>query len=587
VLVLELVDSVASQSPSRLAARDADRSVTYGELVERAEQLARELAHRGVAPGDLVGLCVDRSVGLIVATLGIVKAGAAYVAMDPAYPDERLRWMLSDAHATAVVADARNAQRVGSAGDEPVVISGGGEVQRPAATDDVIPLPASPGAHDLAYVVYTSGSTGVPKGVLIEHESLINLVDWHRTAFELTPTDRCTQLSSPGFDAIVWEIWPALATGASLHVVPDDLRRDPIGLRDWLVSEKVTVSFVPTTVAEGLIGLSWPRDTPLRHLLTGGDALSRRPAPGLGFAVVNNYGLSETTVVATSGPVAADGHGAPTHGRPIEGVDVEILDQESRPVPDGAEGELVIAGVAVGRGYLNRPDLTAERFFVSGTVRKYRTGDRACILPDGEIEFRGRVDDQLSIRGFRIEPGEVAAALNSHPGIGASVVVGIGNSSSDRKLVAYAVPAGADQTPRTDLDIFMGGIVPEYMVPSTYVWLDELPLTGHGKIDRDALPTPVQAAEPSPAVPAPADATEAAVASIMAELLEVDALGADQNFFLLGGHSMLGAQLIVRLEAMFNAEISLRYLFDHPTPALIAAEVKRQLEGLSDTAVAG
>ncbi len=393
----------------------------------------------------------------------------------------------------------------------------------------------------------------------------------------MNASDRCTQISSPGFDAAVWEIWPSLASGAAIHVVPEDLRADPIGLRDWLVAEGITVTFVPTAVADGIIGLDWPDEGALRYLLTGGDALTRRPPPDLGFIVVNNYGLSETSVVATSGAVATDGEGAPSIGRPIAGVVAEVVDERLQPVDPGDDGELVLGGVALARGYLNRPELTAARFLNGPHGRRYRTGDRVRVRADGEIEFLGRLDDQLSIRGFRVEPGEIAAALNSHPAIEASVAVGVGRSSSERRLVGYLVATDGERPHSDELARFLGASLPDYMVPSSFVWLDELPVTPHGKIDREALPDPFDAAQDELAGRPPATEVEAAIASIVTELLEIDYVGMEQNFFLLGGHSMLGAQLIVRLEELFGVEISLRYLFDHPTPAELAEEVEHQM----------
>jgi amino acid adenylation domain-containing protein len=450
---------------------------------------------------------------------------------------------------------------------------------------DAAPWKASAG--DLAYVVYTSGSTGQPKGVLVDHAGLANLVAWHLTAFEVTAETRSTQIASPGFDASVWEIWPTIAAGAQLHIVPDELKRDPVGLRDWLVSEGINVTFLPTAVADVVIGLNWPEQGELRYLLTGGDALSARPSPDLGFAVINNYRLSETAVVATSGRVFPDGDGPPTIGRAIEGVEIEIVDEELRPVAQGDAGELIIGGVAVSPGYLNRPELTAERFLMTDNGRRYRTGDRVRMREDGDIEFAGRLDDQLSIRGFRVEPGEIASALNAHPSVEASVVIGVGSSNADRQLVAYAVPSNGRNPGADELGEFLGGVLPEYMVPSRVVWLDELPQTAHGKIDRSALAALDEA--PSPAASdaegrRPESEIEKSIVGVMAELLEVseDELGMEQNFFLLGGHSMLGAQLIARLDRLYGAEVSLRYLFDHPTPAAIAAEVERQVAELAE-----
>jgi amino acid adenylation domain-containing protein len=575
--VMDLIDRIVAISPEQPAVKGTDGSVTYGELSARADKVARRLIGLGVSPGDLVGLCVGRSTSLIVATLGIVRAGGAYVAIDPAYPDERLEFMLSDSAPAAVVCDAATAPRLDGAA-QTVELGAGGELD--GDDDEGSELPAHPTPDDLAYVVYTSGSSGRPKGAMIDHAGLLNLVEWHRHAFELGPEDRCTQIASPGFDAAVWEIWPVLASGAALDVVPEALRRDPIGLRDWLVSEAITVTFLPTAVAETVIGLTWPNDTPLRFMLTGGDALTRRPSPATAFTLVNNYGLSEAAVVSTSGVVSPDGDGAPSIGGAIDGVDVEILDEDLEPVPTGGSGELVIGGVSVGRGYLNQPELTAERFVEDKRGRRlYRTGDHARITEGGEIEFLGRLDDQLSIRGFRVEAGEVAAALNSHPGVDSSVAVAVGDSSADRRLVAYLVAAGP-QPDQAELSDFLGQTLPEYMVPSTYVWLDKLPVTEHGKVDRKALPDPLEAQPETPAEPvgrAPENEIEATIASVVAELLELPEVGVDQNFFLLGGHSMLGAQLILRLDDLYGAEVGLRYLFDHPSPAELAVEVERQV----------
>ena len=400
-------------------------------------------------------------------------------------------------------------------------------------------------------MVYTSGSTGRPKGVSIDHGGLLNLVRWHITAFGLGDADVCTQMASPGFDAAVWEIWPSLAAGAALYIVPEALRTDPLGLRDWMLARGVSVGFVPTAVAEGVIILDWPADAPLRYMLTGGDALTRRPRPDLPFTVVNNYGVSEAAVVATSGPVSASGELPPSIGRPINGVLAEIVDAADQPVPDGVDGELVLGGVAVARGYLNLPELTAERFFSDARGRWYRTGDLMRFTPDGELEFRGRLDDQLSIRGFRVEAGEVAGALNAHPGVRASVAVAAGASSAERRLIAYLVAADGVAPSDAELSAFLAPRLPEHMRPSAYVWLDALPMTAHGKVDRAALPPGVvePAGSPSagvgvfvggaPVDPGSEPTVEATIAAIIADLLGVETIGGEENFFLLGGHSLL------------------------------------------------
>ena len=588
--ILSLVERAVAESATGVAVVSGEIKLTYAELDERAERLARRLRALGCEPGSRVGQCVERSANLVVAALGIVRAGCAYVAIDPAYPDERVRWMLEDSHAAVVVTDELNAVRGSALADTPaVVLAPDGTMKRadqgrppePAVPEleEAMPEPASPA--EIAYVVYTSGSTGRPKGVIVEHSSLANLVTWHLIEFGLTGADRCTQIASPGFDAAIWEVWPALAAGAELHVVPDELRRDPRALRDWLVAESITVSFLPTAIAEGVIALPWPERSALRYLLTGGDALTRRPAPGLPFTVINNYGLSETTVVATSGPVAAGADGPPSIGSGISGVVTEIVDAHLAAVPRGTEGELIVGGAAIARGYLNRSDLTTERFLTDARGRWYRTGDRVRERADGQLDFLGRLDDQLSVRGHRVEPGEIVATLAEHPAIASSIVVGEGSSGAERRLVAYVVAAGDERPDDGEICGFLEGRLPEYMVPVRWVWLDQLPVTANGKVDREALAamaaaTPASVASPQTSAARPKTDVERTIAAVVGELLGVDAIGMDENFFLLGGHSMLGAQLTVRLEDLYGVEISLRYLFDHPTLAEIADEVSRQ-----------
>jgi amino acid adenylation domain-containing protein len=583
--VVALIDQTAASSPESLAVRGSDGTLTYSELLARSERIAARLRQIGIMPGDLVGLCLERSTSLVVGALAIFLAEGVYVAIDPKYPDERIRWMLDDSNSAAVVCDGAIAERIGTGGDRAKVILQGGGTLDDWSIPDARDVPRNlPEPLDLAYVVYTSGSTGQPKGVMVEHAGLTNLIEWHRSAFALGPNDRCTQIASPGFDAAVWEIWPTLAVGASLHVVPDALRNDPIGLRDWLVAEGITVTFLPTAVAEGIIGLPWPQHAALRFLLTGGDALTRRPPTGLGFTLVNNYGLSETAVVATSGSVDPAGEGPPTIGGAIRGVVAEVLDEQLRPVERGAIGELVIGGVAVARGYLDRPELTAERFVDGRGGKRYRTGDLVRLRPDGEFDFLGRIDDQLSIRGFRVEPAEIISAMNSHPAIRASATLAVGGSSADRQLVGYLVSSGTDHPNRDELADFLGESLPEYLVPTRFVWLDELPLTAHGKIDREALAAldrdatdaSVDEIRELPGDEPPRTPIQTAIASVLVELLGIPAIGLNENFFLLGGHSMLGAQLIVRLENLFDVEITLRYLFDHPTLAEIAVGVENQ-----------
>lgn len=578
-----LVAAVAQFDPDALAVAGSDARLTYGELLERADAVAEHLIALGVGTEELVGLCLPRSAALVVGALGILRAGAVYVALDPTWRVERLELMLADCGARVLIAApgasaSDTLTTVELAADAPASYCAGEGVglPRPMAQVDM----KSDGSS-LAYVVYTSGSTGLPKGVLIEHAGLLNLITWHRRAFSLTRADRGTQVASPGFDALAWEIWPYLATGASVHIPPAEVRADPPALRDWLIAEEITVSFLPTALAEQVSALDWPSAPALRYVLTGGDRLRRAPQSGLPFKLVNNYGVSEATVVSTSGLVRSGVAGPPTIGRAIDGVRLVAVDSEQTEVAPGITGELLVGGASVARGYLRRPELTKERFvsrpLAGADERWYRTGDLVRQLPDGDIEFLGRVDDQVQVRGARIELGEVSARLDAHPEIRASVVTAIGDEANDRRLYAYLVPYDDLRRPRRrELQDYLARYLPEHMVPAGFTWIPELPQTPNGKVDRAALPPPMfdEVAARPPEEEGPRSELEDAVASVVAELLGRATVGLEDNFFLLGGHSLLGAQLIARVGDQFGVSLGLRTLFDNPTVAGLAAEVE-------------
>lgn len=578
LVVPDLVAAHATAAPEAVAVCATDSTLTYGDLNTRANQLAHHLRRLGVERGVLVGLGLRRSPDLVVAALAILKAGGAYVPLDPEYPIERLAFMLADAKPPVLIAEADQAARVPGPW-QPVVL----ERERSSLEREPVaePVPTAD-AGDLAYVIYTSGSTGRPKGVEITHASLLNLVNWHRRAFAVTASDRATQLASPGFDACVWELWPHLAAGASVHLADDATRLDPEVLRDWLVRQRITIAFVPTPLAERMLVLPWPRGGALRALLTGADTLHHYPSPALPFALVNNYGPTEATVVATSGIVPPGSRETlPPIGRPIDNVQVHILDEARQPVTPGERGEVYIGGVGVARGYLNRPDLTAERFVPDPFVavhgaRLYRTGDLARRLPDGTIAFVGRADEQIKVRGFRIEPDEIVAALATDPSVRASSVAARDDGSGERRLVAYVVPAPGADPSLSALAATLRRRLPEYMVPAVFVRLDALPLTPNGKVDRGALPAPESATVlRDPEWVAPRTTTERELAAILAALLGTDRVGATDNFFLLGGHSLLGTQVISRVRERFGVELSLKRVFDTPTVAALSEEIEQ------------
>src|SRR5215831_3792904 len=434
----ELFEEQVKKSPDAIAVVLEDQQLTYRELNRRANQLAHYLRKLGVGPEVLVGICMDRSIEMIVGLLGILKAGGAYVPLDPEYPKERLRFMLEDTQAPVLLTQEGLLEDDGSRMDDSdcrssilsqpmqrICLDGDWEL---IARESNANPESTTTADNLAYVIYTSGSTGQPKGVPITHKSLLNLVFWHHQAFSVKRIDRATQLAATGFDAAVWELWPYLTIGATVHIADDMTRLDAAALRDWLVAQAITISFVPTALAETLMTLDWPAETALRVLLTGGDALRVYPPDGLPFRVFNNYGPTECTVVATSGKVWPNAYPLvpPPIGRPIDNSQVYILDAHRNLVPIGVVGELYIGGDGLARGYLHRPDLTAEKFvphpFEAG-ARLYRTGDLARWRVDGNLEYLGRIDHQVKIRGFRIELGEIESVLKTHPSVREVVAV--------------------------------------------------------------------------------------------------------------------------------------------------------------------
>jgi amino acid adenylation domain-containing protein len=564
-LVADLVAAHARRAPDAVAVRAGTDVLSYGELDRRSVALAGALAGLGAGTETRVGLLAPRSPDLVAGALAVVRAGGAYVPLDPDQPAERLRFIAADAGVALVLADR----------DHFVAASGLGRpvlCLQDAQPPRLAPPPAgAAGPGQLVYVVYTSGSTGAPKGVMVEHGGLANLVEWHRRAFGLGPGDRVTLLAAPGFDASAWEIWSALAAGASLHVPDLDTRRSPERLRDWLVDAGITVGFLPTPLAEAVLALPWPASTALRTLLTGGDQLRTRPPADLPFAVVNNYGPTEDTVVSTSGPVEAAGPAAlPSIGRPIAGARVFVLDPRFQPVPTGVPGELFVGGAGLARGYAGRPDLTAERFvpspFGAGPgERLYRTGDLVRWLPDGEIDFLGRTDDQLEIRGQRVEPAEVVATLAAHPAVGQAHVLAAGDGD-DRRLVAAVVPFDGRLPAAAELRAWCRERLPAYMVPAAVHVVDAVPLLPSGKVDRSAL---AALAVPAPE-PAAGTGTEATIAGIWREVMGVDAVGPDDDFFEVGGHSLLAVKIATRLRAAFDVDVPLTLLFDHPTVSALA-----------------
>jgi amino acid adenylation domain-containing protein len=579
LLVAQLISKRAQETPDALALKSETQSLSYRQLESRSNQLAHHLQSRGIGSEMLVGICLPRTPEMVVAALAAMKAGGAYVPIDSECPASRLHFMLRDAQIRLLITDQQT-ERTLPSGEWQVLIMDSAPADLSAQLESSPPV--SLGAQNLAYAIYTSGSTGgQPKAALITHRALLNLIYWHTRVFSIAANDRASQIASFGFDAAVWEIWPYLASGASVHFPQDATRSSVSSLRDWLVEKQITVSFAPTALAETLMMLEWPETTSLRLLLTGADALRRYPPASLPFTLVNNYGPTECTVVATSGRVLPEHRTdrQPTIGRPIDNVQTYILDAHLRPVPLGSVGELCLGGAGLARGYLNRPDQEALAFVPnpfgsSPDERLYRTGDLARYLEDGQIAFVGRTDDQIKIRGYRIEPSEVATLMNQYPGVQTSVVTARADDSGDKRLTAYLVSSDMRLT-RSALQEFLRAQLPDYMIPVAFVRLASLPLNSSGKLDRGALPAPTafntiadEGFKP------PTTPIEERVVSILAELLGLEKVGVNDNFFFLGGHSLLGTQLIARVRNVFGVELSLRKVFDSPTGAELSAEIE-------------
>ena len=585
----ELFEEQAARTPDAVAVVFEDQSLSYGELNGRANRLAHYLRGLGVKPDERVAICVERGLDMVAGLLAILKAGGAYVPLDPAYPAERLAYMLADSAPVALLTDATGqAALAGCMGTAPA-IDLAADAALWAAEPGGNPGRASIGlmpAH-LAYVIYTSGSTGTPKGVMIEHRSAVNRLVWMQNAYGLSAHDGVLQKTPFSFDVSVWEFfWPLLA-GARLVVARPDGHKDPAYLVDVIQQKGVTtLHFVPSMLGAFLDCEASAQCIDAGRVFCSGEALppslARRFHEHLPALELHNlYGPTEAAVDVTAWNCAAGASTASTPiGRPVSNTRIYILDGHGSPVPVGVAGELYIGGVQVGRGYLNRPGLTAERFVVDpfaglADARMYKTGDLGRWLADGTIEFLGRNDFQVKLRGFRIELGEIEARLSAHEIVREAVVVAREDSPGDKRLVAYYVAQGGAAGAETGAEALRRHVLaslPDYMVPSAFVCLEKLPLTPNGKLDRQALPAPEGGAYAARAYEAPAGEAEETLARLWAELLKVERVGRHDNFFELGGHSLLAVTAVERLRRQ-GLQVDVRTLFASPTLAGLAASM--------------
>ncbi|HLM54983.1 MAG TPA: amino acid adenylation domain-containing protein, partial [Pyrinomonadaceae bacterium] len=583
----QLFEEQAGRTPDAVALTFEGSHLTYGELNARANRLAHHLRGRGVGPDSLVALCLERSPQMVTAILAVLKAGGAYLPLDPAQPRERLRFMLEDSGARVLLTQQSLLPLLDSYDGEVLCL----DSDRWEVSGDGAEAPAvEVGDDNLAYVIYTSGSTGRPKGVMVEHRSIVNHLRWRQDAYPLDGTDRFLQKASVGFDISVWEIFAPLAAGARLVLARPGGQQDAAYLVRLMAGEGVTTAhFGPAMLHAFLLEPGVEACAGLKRVFCGGEPLGAELQALFGArlraALHSQYGPTETTVDVTAWDCAGVGEGpyAPI-GRPIANTRVYILDAHGQLVGPGVPGELHVGGAAVARGYLGRAGLTAERFvpdpYGGGAGgRLYRTGDVGRYLGDGSIEFVGRLDEQVKVRGYRIEPGEVEAALMAHPGVRECVVVAREYSPGDKRLVAYVVPAGGGETEQlaAEARAFVQQRLPDYMVPAAFVPLDELPLTTNGKIDRKALPAPDAAAAAAGVYATPETPTEEALQAIWQAALSVPSLSVTAGFSELGGHSLLAIHLMSKVNRHFGSALQLRDLFLMQTVREMAAHLDSRL----------
>ncbi|MGB8841844.1 MAG: amino acid adenylation domain-containing protein, partial [Aliidongia sp.] len=566
--VHELFEEQAERTPDAVAVAFEDQKLTYRQLDRQANQLAQHLRALGVGPESIVGLCLPRSLQMLVGVLGILKAGAAYLPIDPTLPPERIAFMLADARVSIVVIDSSVEEQLPTLSGRTIFL----DFDWPMIARRSEQAPTTGvGPDHPAYIIYTSGSTGQPKGVVVPHRGACNLAQAQQRLFGVQPGERVLQFARLSFDASVWEMLMAFYAGATLCLVSEAGGGD---LANTLARLDVNVATLPPSVLELLQDRPLPK---LHTLVVAGEncPVARARAMSAGRRFVNAYGPTEATVCATALQFQATDKSIPI-GRPISNVQIYVLDGRHEPVPIGVVGELYIGGVGLARGYLNRPGLTAQRFianpFGAPGSRLYRTGDLARYQADGNVEFLGRIDHQVKIRGFRIELGEIEAALCAHPGVAQAVVIDREDDAGHKRLVGYVVSKVQEQpVPMAELRTLLEERLPEFMIPAALVMLERIPLTRNGKLDRPALPDPGVQLSSQTGYVEPRTESERALAQIWAQVLNLPRVGIEENFFDLGGDSVLAMEIISCVREILALELTLRSVFAAPTIAGFAS----------------
>nr|ALT22102.1 nonribosomal peptide synthetase [Anabaena sp. XPORK13A] len=575
----QLFEEQVIKTPDAVAVVFENQQLTYQELNQKANQLAHYLQQLGVKPETLVGICVERSLEMVIGLLGILKAGGAYVPIDPNYPDTRIQSMLADAQLNLLLtcSDVKVGNIFNLSTSIIYIDTCKQKIESYASNN----LEITVFGQNIAYIIFTSGSTGKPKGIAISHQSLVNHQNWFLDCFVVNSSDVVLQKTPFSFDASVWEFWTPLMVGAKLLMATPGGHQDPAYLVKTIQTKNVTLLQLVPSLLEIIVSEGGFSDcSSLRLVFSGGEALKKNTwekfKQVLPIPLINLYGPSEATIDAAFHHCQENEfNDIITIGRPIANTQLYILNNTIQPVPIGVMGELYIGGLGVARGYLNRPDLTAEKFIQSPfnpQQKLYRTGDLARYLPDGNMEYLGRIDNQVKVRGFRIELGEIEAVINAYPDVNQGVVIAREDIPGNQRLVAYLVTKDGFDWPQ--LRNLLKLQLPDYMLPATFVVLDSLPLTPNGKVDRKALPAPeIDLSKEKEFVP-PQTPSEEMIANIFATVLNIQLVGIHDNFFELGGHSLLATQVISRLRKAFEIEIPLKELFAAPTVAQLSDRIE-------------